>query len=346
MALVQISDVVVPEIFTPYMQVLTEEKSRLIRSGAAVVNGDLNNSLAGGGKTFNDPSWGDLDSSDGTGAENVGDDVEGNTATPQKLGSQTEIQVRLSRNNHWKTADLSQALAGSDPMAAIATRVADYWVRRSQRVLVATMNGVFADNDAAPAGSEHVQGDLTNDITGAFAAGVTDFSAEAVIDTAVTAGDSLEDFTMIMVHSIVYAKMRKNNLIDFVRDSDNDTRIARFGDLEVIVDDGVPVSGNDYDSWMFGPGAVQLGISSPRVGTEITREALEGNGAGTELLSSRLEWVVHPAGHAFNVAPASIPSGGPSNASTVNNLANAASWIRVFAERKQIKIARLRTTEA
>jgi len=31
------------------------------------------------------------------------------------------------------------------------------------RALVATMNGVFADNDAAPAGSDtHVQGDLTN----------------------------------------------------------------------------------------------------------------------------------------------------------------------------------------
>lgn len=346
MALVQISDVVVPEIFTPYMMVLTEEKSRIIQSGAAVVNGDLNNSLAGGGKTFNDPSWGDLDASDATGSENVGDDVDTNDAVPQKLGSQTEVQVRLSRNNHWKAADLAQALAGADPMAAIAGRVANYWARRGQRALIASMNGIFADNDAAPGGTEHVQGDLTNDITGVFAAGVTDFSAEAVIDTAVTAGDSLEDFTMMMVHSIVYAKMRKNNLIDFVRDSDNDTRIARFGDLEVIVDDGMPVSTNDYDTWLFGPGAIQLAIGTPRVPTEVTREALEGNGAGTELLSSRLEWVIHPAGHAFNVTPASIPGGGPSNAATANNLANAASWIRVYAERKQIKIARLRTTEA
>lgn len=339
MALVQISDVVVPEIFTPYMMVLTEEKSRIIQSGAAVVNGDLNNSLANGGKTFNDPSWGDLDASDGTGAENIGDDTE-NPATPQKIGSQTEVQVRLSRNNHWKTADLSQALAGSDPMAAIASRVASYWTRRSQRALIATMNGVFADNDANDGG------DYTNDITGVFAAGVTDFSAEAVIDTAVTAGDSLEDFTLMLVHSIVYAKMRKNNLIDFVRDSDNDTRIARFGDLEVIVDDGMPVTGNDYDTWLFGPGAIQIGLGTPRVPTEVTREALQGNGAGTEILSSRLEWVIHPAGHAFAVAPASIPGGGPTNAATVNNLANAASWDRVYAERKQIKIARLRTTEA
>ena len=31
----RISDVVVPEIFSPYVQQVTEEKSRLIRSGAS-----------------------------------------------------------------------------------------------------------------------------------------------------------------------------------------------------------------------------------------------------------------------------------------------------------------------
>jgi hypothetical protein len=341
MAEVRISDVVVPEIFTPYMQRLTEEKSRIIQSGAAVRNGAYDAALAGGGRTFNEPAWNDLDSSDATGAENVGSDDPAVTATPQNLGSHRDIQVRLSRNNHWKTMDLSQALAGSDPMAAIAGRVAAYWVRRSQRAMVESMNGLFADNDAAPTGGDtHTIGDLTNDITGVFSAGVTDFSAEALIDTAVTAGDSLEDFTLLMVHSIVYAKMRKNNLIDFFRDSDNDTRIARFGDLEVIVDDGMPVTANDYDSWLFGPGAVQIGMGTPRVPTEVDREPLQGNGAGAEQLSSRLEWIIHPAGHAFIGTPAS--DGGPTN----TELAAATSWSRRTPERKQVKIARLRTTEA
>jgi hypothetical protein len=333
MALVQIADVVVPEIFTPYMMVLTQEKSRLIQSGAAIVNGDLNTSLAGGGKTFNDPSWNDIPND----VDNVGDDVPANVAVPNKITSNQEIQVRLSRNQHWSAADLSAALAGSDPMQAIAQRVANYWTRRSQAAFVATMNGVFADNTANDAG------DYTNDITGVFAAGVTDFSAEAVIDTALTAGDTLDSFTMLMVHSVVYAKMRKNNLIDFIRDSENGSQIARFGDLEVIVDDGLPVSANDYDSWLFGPGAIQLGIGTPKVPTEVTREALQGSGAGVEILSSRLEWVLHPAGHAYI---GTAPDGGPSNAATANNLAAATSWNRVYPERKQIQIARLRTTEA
>jgi len=332
MALVQIADVVVPEIFTPYAQLITEEKSRLIQSGAAARNGQFDASLAGGGLTFNDPSWNDLAND----ADNVGDDSE-TPAVPNNLTAVQEIQVRLSRNQHWKAADLSAALAGDDPMQAIAGRVGGYWSRRAQAVLVATMAGVFADNTANDAG------DYTNDITGAFTPGVTDFSAEAVIDTAVTAGDSLEDFAMIMVHSVVYAKMRKNNLIDFIRDSDNDTRIAVFGDLEVIVDDGLPVATQDYDSWLFGPGAIQVGVSTPKVATEVTREALEGLGAGTEILSNRVEWILHPAGHAY---VGTAPNGGPSNAATANNLAAATSWNRVFPERKQVKIARLRTTEA
>ena len=332
MALVQISDVVVPEVFTPYVQLTTEEKSRLIQSGAATRNGQMDASLAGGGLTFNDPSWNDLAND----ADNVGDDSE-TPATPFKLTSNQEVQVRLSRNQHWKTADLSAALAGSDPSTAIANKVAGYWARRAQAAFVASMTGVFADNTANDAG------DYTNDITGAFSAGVTDFSAEALIDAVATAGDSLEDFSMLMVHSLVYAKMRKNNLIDFIRDSDNDTRIARFGDLEVIVDDAMPVSTNDYDSWIFGAGAIQVGVGTPKVATEVDRIPLQGLGAGTETLSSRVEWILHPAGHAYVGTAA---NGGPSNAATANNLAAAASWNRVYPERKQIKIARLRTTEA
>lgn len=342
MAEVRISDVIVPEIFTPYMQRLTEEKSRIIQSGAAVRNGAYDQALAGGGRTFNEPNWNDLDSSDtAAGEDAVSSDDPAVNRTPMKLGTHRDIQVRLSRNGAWKTMDLAQALAGDDPMAAIANRVAAWWTRRAQRALVATMNGVFADNDAAPAGSDtHTQADLTNDITGAFSAGVTDFSAEAVIDTALTAGDSLEDFAMIMVHSVVYAKMRKNNLIDYIRDSENDTRIARFGDLEVIVDDGMPVAGNDYDTWLFGPGAIQIGQGTPKVPTEVERVPLQGNGGGGESLHSRLEWIIHPAGHAFVGSPAS--DGGPTN----TELAAAASWSRRTPERKQVKIARLRTTEA
>ena len=57
----RVSDVIVPEIFTPYTQTLTEEKSRLVQSGLITRSEALDNLLAGGGITFQVPSWKDLD---------------------------------------------------------------------------------------------------------------------------------------------------------------------------------------------------------------------------------------------------------------------------------------------
>lgn len=337
----RIADVVVPEIFSPYVQQMTQEKSRLIRSGAIVLDDRLNGVLAGGGVTFNEPSFKDLDND----ADNVSSDDPTTDSTPNKIGTATEIQVRLSRNNSWSSMDLSADLAGADPMQAIANRVSDYWTRRQQAAFVATLNGVFADNAAAPTGTEHTQNDMTHDVSGAgFVDGVTNFSAEAFIDATATMGDSMEDLTMVMVHSIVYARMLKNNLIDFVSDSVNGQaiRIPTFLGREVVVDDGVPRSSGVFNTWLFGRGAVRGGVGSPKVPTEIDRKAAAGNGGGQDVLFNRTEWILHPVGHAY---AGTAPTGGPSNAATTNNLAHADSWKRVFSERKQIRIARLITRE-
>lgn len=337
----RIADVVVPEIFSPYVQQMTQEKSRLIRSGAITLDAQLNSALAGGGLTFNEPSFKDLDND----AENVSTDDPSTDSTPNKIGTATEIQVRLSRNNSWSSMDLSGDLAGADPMQAIANRVSDYWTRRQQAAFVATLNGVFADNAAAPTGTEHVQNDMTHDVSGAsFVDGVTNFSAESFIDATATMGDSMEGLTMVMVHSIVYARMLKNNLIDFVSDSvnGNAVRIPTFLGREVIVDDGVPRSSGVFNTWLFGRGAVRGGMGSPKVPTEVDRKPAAGNGGGQDILFNRTEWIIHPVGHAYAGTP---PNGGPSNASTTNNLAHADSWKRVFSERKQIRIARLITRE-
>jgi hypothetical protein len=337
----RLADVVVPEIFTPYVQQLTQEKSRLIRSGAIMVDAVLTNALAGGGLTFNEPSFKDLDND----AENVSTDDPAVLSIPNKIGSATEIQVRLSRNNSWSSMDLTGDLAGADPMQAIGNRVADYWTRRMQLAFVATLNGVFADNAAAPSGTEHVQNDMTHDVSGAsFSDGVTNFSAEAFIDATATMGDSMGELSMVMMHSLVYARALKNNLIDFVQDSVNgeSISIATFLGREVVVDDGVPRSGGVFNTWLFGAGSIRMGSGSPKVPTEVDRAPAAGTGSGQDILYNRIEWIIHPVGHAYVGTAA---SGGPSNAATSNNLAAAGSWARVYSERKMIKIARLITRE-
>ena len=118
----RLSDVIVPAIFTPYVQQMTQEKSRLLRSGAMVADPVLSGNLAGAGLTFNEPSFKDLDND----AENVSSDDPGVNSSPNKIGTATEIQVRLSRNNSWSSMDLTSDLIGNDPMNAIANRVSDY----------------------------------------------------------------------------------------------------------------------------------------------------------------------------------------------------------------------------
>ena len=349
MAVTKIADVVVPQIFTPYKQQITEQKSALIQSGVVVRDPALDTMLAGGGLTFNTPSWKDLDNDE----ENTSSDDDGTSSVPKKIGTATEISVRLSRNQSWSAMDLASALAGAKPMEAIANRVGYYWTRRLQANFIATMQGVFADNAAAPTAGEHVQNDLTNNISGAaYSAGVTDFSAEAFIDTTVTLGDSAETVTAVMMHSIVYARAKKNNLIDFIPDADGKTEIPVFLGRRVIVDDSMPnpagvgaaqTSAGIYHTWLLGTGAIRYGVGSPDVPTETKRDPDKGNGGGMETLYDRVEWVLHPVGHAYAGTP---PNGGPTVAATANNLAHAASWRRVFTERKQIKIARLITRES
>lgn len=359
MAAVQVSDIIRPEIFTPYTRQLTEEKARLVQSGVLVRSPLLDQLLGGGGLTFNVPSFRDLDASDGTGADVVitdtladiqtasfesGTPTDANRGdlTPQKVQTSQEIAVRLSRAQAWSSMQLAGDLAGADPMQAIAARVAFYWARRLQRIFISTWNGVIADNALAPGGSDtHTQNDLVNDVSGAsFIEGVTNFTAEAFLDAAVTMGDSMEDLTAVMVHSVVMNRMQKNNLIDFIPDARGEVNIPTFLGREVITDDGMPVTANVYDSWLFGGGAAQLGSSDADMPTEVHREPLAGNGGGQEVLTTRRRWTIHPVGHAY--VQASIPDGGPTNA----NIAAAASWSRRFPERKQIKFARLVTREA
>lgn len=349
MAVTKIADVVVPEIYTPYKQLVTEQKSALIQSGVVARDASIDTLLNGGGLTFNTPSWKDLDNDE----ENTSTDNEASFSSPKKIGTVTEISVRLNRNQSWSAMDLAADLAGAKPMTAIGNRVGYYWTRRLQAMFIATMQGVFADNAAAPTAGEHVQNDLTNNISGAaYSAGVTDFSAEAFIDTAVTMGDSAEALGMCFMHSIVYARAQKNNLIDFIPDANGVVNIPTFLGRRVIVDDGLPnpagtgaaqTAAGIYHTWLFGGGAVRYGVGTPETPFETDRLPSAGDGGGQEVMYDRVQWCLHPVGHAYVGTP---PNGGPTNAATANNLASATSWRRVFTERKQIKIARLITRES
>ena len=120
--------------------------------------------------------------------------------------------------------------------------------------------------------------------------------------------------------------MRKQNLIDYVFDSDNKP-IAVYMEKRVIVDDGMPVSGGVYSTYLFGAGAIAKGNGAAPVPTETDRDSLQGD----DILINRQHFILHPRGVAFQAA-----SVAGSSATNVE-LATAANWVRAY-ENKNIRI--------
>ncbi|MDQ2833604.1 MAG: hypothetical protein M3Y50_07640 [Acidobacteriota bacterium] len=107
---------------------------------------------------------------------------------------------------------LASELSGFDALARIQSRVQAYWDRTWERRLIASLLGALYSN-VSNNGS-----DMVNDISGASGAAAS-FSASAVINTALTLGDRLEDVKAIAMHSAIYGEALQNDLIQFIPQS-------------------------------------------------------------------------------------------------------------------------------
>lgn len=353
---------ITPSVFTGYSVERTKEKTAFIASGILGEDGVLRDWMTsqmgdgGGSFTLNRPTWNDLDASGNTpgtaGAERIGSDANsplytGGFATPfpapQGINTHNEIAVRVERNNHWAASVLAASVSGAknsnDPLAVIADLVGSYWARRLQKMGLAVVAGVVASNIA------NNSSDFLFDVSGAaFINGVTNFSAESLFDALQTLGDADSQITNLAVHSVVRNRMRKNNLIDYVRDSEEGPALEFFQGLRLTVDDGMPFTGQVYDSYLFGPGFLRYATVPPMNATETVWRPEAGNGSGSEELWNRVGWCIHPMGHQF--IGTITGTSGPSNLATSNNFAAGGSWTRVAQTRKNIPFAVLRTREA
>ena len=224
MAVTKIADVIVPEIFTPYVMERTAEKSKILQSGIAIANPKLNELVTAGGKTMNMPFWQDL----------TGDDeiiTESGSLTPDKITAGKDVACLLIRGKAWGAHELAGALAGADPMAAVGDLVSDYWARREQKILVSVLKGVFA----SPSMSDHVL-DKSGVATG--------INASMVLDGKQLMGDSGDKLQAMMMHSAVYTSLQKQNLITTVIEtgpSGSQVAVDKYLNYDVVLDDGMPM---------------------------------------------------------------------------------------------------------
>ncbi len=336
MAGVTFNDVIVPELFTPYVIRKTMEKSALFQSGIVANSTEFDRLASQASPLVNMPFFEDLTGE----SEPV---VEGEDLTADGIGSKQDVAGIIRRAKMWSATDLSAALAGKDPMEAIASLVAGFWARDVQKELVAVLKGVFGTIEGT------AETEWTSDTT-LMESNILDISTQtgnaakwsgaAFIDAEQCLGDAKTTLTGVCMHSAVEAALKKQNLIETVQPS-NDVAFGVYQGKRVIVDDGCPFTGSGanmvFSTYLFGEGAIALGNGSPVgfVPTEMDRDKKKGS--GVDYLINRRTSILHPRGVAFTAKAVKNMKEGPTRA----ELADPKNWNPVY-EKKQIRIVEFR----
>lgn len=319
-------DVIVPELFNPYVINRTMELSALLQCGIIANNSEFDALASQSAPTVNMPFFEDLTGE----SEQV---IEGEDLTDNKISSNKDVAAIIRRAKMWSATDLSAALAGSDPMAAIATLVAQFWARDMQKELIAVLNGIFGTVPAGDSGTPPTKTRLESnllDISGKSGV-AANWSGSAFIDAEQKLGDAKAQLTGICMHSATEAYLKKQNLIDTVQPS-NDVAFGTYQGKRVIVDDGCPVASGVYTTYLFGNGAVALGNGNPVGFVPTETDRAKRKGSGVDYLINRRTSILHPRGVAFTSASVAKTEG-PSRA----ELSDPKNWNPVY-EPKQIRI--------
>jgi hypothetical protein len=310
----RISDVIVPEVFNPYIVQRTAELSALVQSGIIVPDTQLDALAASGGTIINMPFWNDL-----TGNSQVLSDT--TPLTVDKITANKDMSRLHTRGNAWGSNDLAKALSGDDPMRAIGDLIAAYWARDRQKMLFATLKGIFAS-----ASMDGNKSDISAE-TGTAAV----ISASTTIDAQQKLGDAADRLTAFSMHSAVYAKLQKDQLIEYQIDPVSGVRFATYLGKRIVIDDGHEVAAGVYTTYLYGQGAIGEGNGAAPVPTEVDRDSLQGD----DILINRQHFILHPRGVKWNEA--AVVGVSPTNA----ELETATNWTRVY-ENKNIRIVQFK----
>jgi len=306
--------VIVPELFAPYVINQTKELSNLINSGIAQSNPLLDSLIEKGGKTISMPFMRPL-----SGSDDVLSDSE--PLVPEKISAGRDVAPVLIRGKAWSANELAGALAGSDPMSAAGEQIAKWWNVQEQKMLIAILNGIFANA---------LKTSHCNDISTK-----TDpvISAAALLDTKQLLGDAASELKAIAMHSVVFTALQKQNLVEYIPNSQGVIEFPTYLGYKVIVDDGIVPVGGVYNTYLFADGVFGRGDGVPEALTpiEMYRDAL----ASDDILVSRRALCLHPLGVSWTNP--TLSSATPKN----TDLATGSNWSKV-AEDKEIGIAMLK----
>jgi hypothetical protein len=324
------SDIIIPEVFTPYVIEQTTQRDAFLASGVVQPMAELN--ATEGGDYINVPFF----KANLTGDFEVLSDS--TSLTPGKITADKQVGVILHRGRAFESRDLAALAAGADPMAAIGAKVADYVANQRQKDLIKCLEGVF--------------GSLTGSDSPAFTdlrvdtAGMGTLSPRTVAKVRAKLGDQGDKLTAVAMHSAIYYDLVERKAIDYVATTDargttstqsGGSIAAAFGEvsvptymgLRVIVSDDLAPTSTNYPVYFFTAGAIASG-EQMAMQTETDRDIL----AKSDAMSIDLHYCYHPVGAKWTVGTVN-----PTQA----QLATIGNWTKVY-ETKNIGIVRATCT--
>ena len=206
-------------------------------------------------------------------------------------------------------------------MRVIGDLVASYWVREEQKIVINILKALFGSG--GPIVSTHLEDQSAAALTNTM-----------MIDAIAKIGDAYDKLSTIVCHSAIYHSLRKLDLVQYVQEPSNlPQQFPSYMGMNIIVDDGVEVSGSAYTTYVFANGAFSRGVGTLDAddATEIDRDSLKSE----DVLINRRRYIMHPNGFKW--------TGSPSGSSPTNTeLATAGNWAKVF-ENKNIPVVALKS---
>ena len=330
------SDIIIPEIFTPYLVEETTKRDAFLASGVVQPMAELNAS-EDGGDFITVPFY----------AANLSSTFErltdSTSLTPGKITADKQRAAVVHRGNAIESRDLAAMAAGSDPMAAVGQKLASYIAHERQKDLLSCCAGIFgAVGDTSGAAFAGLA------VDGASGDTPTELGPRQIVKAKSLLGDQGEKLSTIVVHPSVYYSLMERRAIDFIYDNNGqpDTsadsgstapafgsvQVPTFMGLRVIISSDVQTAGSgsstEYCSYLFTPGAFGSG-EQMALRTETDRDIM----AKSDALSFDLHYVYHPMGTRF----AEVANPTAAQLSTVGN------WTKVY-ETNNLGIARITST--
>lgn len=332
------NDIIVPEVFTPYVIEQATLRDDFLTSGVVQPMAELN--ASDGGDTVNVPFW----QANLTGAfQHLTDDT---SLVPKKITADKQVGVIVHRGDAWEARDLAAIAAASDPMAAIGQKLGGYVAHNRQKDLLGCLGGIFGavGTDNTQGANEASFAGLTIDGGGS---GETTLSPRQVARARALLGDQGGKLSAMCVHSRVYYDLYERKAIDFVSNAAGQPAVADassgsisgaysstldvpyFMGMRLIVSDDVQTSGSGsstkFATYFFTEGSVGSG-EQDALDIEQDRDIL----AKSSAMSLDAHYCYHPVGAKW--------IGNIVNPTTAQ-LADPANWAKVY-ETKNIGIIR------